>query len=54
MVFNIVVGGIIFTYSAWVLVSYVRRSRQGKCAACAMKKTCAARCEDPGSTGGMR
>ncbi len=40
MVANIVIGGLIFGYAGWVLWKYIKKSKEGKCAACAVKKSC--------------
>ncbi|WP_281941618.1 FeoB-associated Cys-rich membrane protein [Paenibacillus tyrfis] len=46
MVFSIIAGVVIFGYAAWSLVRYVRKTRQGKCAACSLNKTCLSGCSD--------
>ncbi|MBE3554315.1 MAG: FeoB-associated Cys-rich membrane protein [Thermicanus sp.] len=37
---NLIIGGLIFGYAGWTLFRHLSRSREGKCAACSMKKTC--------------
>ena len=41
MIVNYVIGVLIFSYAIWTLVRLVRRSREGKCAACELRKSCA-------------
>ncbi|MCP8970315.1 FeoB-associated Cys-rich membrane protein [Ectobacillus ponti] len=38
---NIVLGALIFGYAAYSVWKFVQRSKQGKCAACALNKACA-------------
>ncbi|WP_081413404.1 FeoB-associated Cys-rich membrane protein [Aneurinibacillus terranovensis] len=45
MVFNILFGVLIFGYAGWTLVRFVKRSKEGKCAGCSLKKSCQAACE---------
>ena len=40
MVANIVIGTAIFGYAGWVLFRHVKKSKQGKCAACSSKSSC--------------
>ncbi|ANS74295.1 hydrolase [Paenibacillus yonginensis] len=42
MAASLVLGLLIFGYAAWTLVSFIRKSRKGKCAACSMNKNCGA------------
>lgn len=44
MIANIVIGGLIFGYAGWALWRFIKKSKEGKCAACSAKKSC------PGST----
>lgn len=37
---NIVIGALIFGYAAWTIYRFVKKSKQGKCAACALKEGC--------------
>lgn len=46
MLFNIIVGVAIFGYAGWALTKYVRKVRQGKCAACSLSETCKTGCSD--------
>ncbi|GGM19746.1 hydrolase [Paraliobacillus quinghaiensis] len=41
MFVNYVIGVLIFSYAIWTLVRLIRRSKEGKCAACELKKSCA-------------
>ncbi|WP_147533096.1 FeoB-associated Cys-rich membrane protein [Bacillus marasmi] len=40
MLVNFLIGGAIFGYAAWALVRFINKSKQGKCAACDIQKTC--------------
>lgn len=42
---NIVLGALIFGYAGYSLTKFVKKSKQGKCAACAINKSCASSCE---------
>lgn len=44
MIVNIVIGALIFGYAAWTLIRYVKKTKQGRCAACAMNQSCATPC----------
>ncbi|MCM3211028.1 FeoB-associated Cys-rich membrane protein [Bacillus licheniformis] len=46
MLFNITIGALIFSYAAWTLIKFVKRSRKGKCAACELNCTCQSACDD--------
>ncbi|WP_426606445.1 FeoB-associated Cys-rich membrane protein [Bacillus licheniformis] len=46
MLFNITIGALIFSYAAWTLIKFVKRSRKGKCAACELNRTCQLACDD--------
>lgn len=48
MVFSIVMGMLIFGYAGWTLVRYIRKTRQGKCAACSLSETCQTGCSSVG------
>lgn len=37
---SVILGILIFGYAAWSICNFVKKSRQGKCAACSLKKTC--------------
>lgn len=43
---NILVGIAIFGYAAWTLIRYYQKSKQGKCAACSLNKSCNTSCHD--------
>ncbi|WP_077298586.1 FeoB-associated Cys-rich membrane protein [Virgibacillus pantothenticus] len=51
MIVNILLGLVIFGYAGWMMVRHIRKSKQGKCAACALKKSCSSSCSetDPAS-----
>ncbi|WP_066058883.1 FeoB-associated Cys-rich membrane protein [Robertmurraya korlensis] len=40
MLVNILLGGIIFGYASFTFIKHIQKSKQGKCAACAVKNTC--------------
>ncbi|MED5019014.1 FeoB-associated Cys-rich membrane protein [Paenibacillus chibensis] len=42
--------GIIFAYAAWTLFRYVKKSKKGACASCALNKSCKSACSLPGTT----
>ncbi|OZI12678.1 FeoB-associated Cys-rich membrane protein [Bacillaceae bacterium SAS-127] len=42
---NYIIGALIFGYAAWTILKYVKRSKQGKCAACDLKKSCETTCD---------
>ncbi|MBY0123113.1 FeoB-associated Cys-rich membrane protein [Bacillus sp. S/N-304-OC-R1] len=44
MVINILIGLIIFGYAGWTLFKFINKSKQGKCASCAIKKSCKSSC----------
>lgn len=44
MIASIIIGVLIFAYAAWMLVSFFKKSRQGKCATCAIKDSCTSGC----------
>lgn len=46
MLVTIVLGVAIFCYAGWSLFRYVRKTKQGKCAACSLNKTCQSACSD--------
>lgn len=37
---NVLIIALIFGYAGWMVVRHVRRSKEGKCAACSAKKSC--------------
>lgn len=40
MVVNIILGAVIFGYAGYALIRHIQKSKQGKCAACAVKDAC--------------
>lgn len=42
---NIIIGGLVFGYAGFAMYRFVKRSKQGKCASCALNKSCASQCE---------
>ncbi|MFO1442734.1 FeoB-associated Cys-rich membrane protein [Bacillus sp. Bva_UNVM-123] len=44
MIINILIGGIIFGYASWALYKFLKKSKQGKCAACSIKDSCSSSC----------
>jgi len=40
MLFNILMGVLIFGYAGWTLVRFYRKSKEGKCSGCASKGKC--------------
>ncbi|UNK18348.1 FeoB-associated Cys-rich membrane protein [Paenibacillus sp. N3/727] len=46
MLASILIGVLIFGYAGWTLLSYVKKTKKGKCAGCSMAKTCASACDD--------
>lgn len=40
MFVNLLIGALIFGYAGWTLYRLVKKSRQGKCAACSKKSKC--------------
>lgn len=47
MIASIVIGVAIFGYAAWALIRFINRSKQGKCAACELNKSCSGGCSVP-------
>lgn len=41
---EIIIVGLIFVYSIWMIVRHVRKSKQGACASCSMNKSCSSDC----------
>lgn len=41
MIINILIGVLIFGYAGWTMWKFINKSKQGKCAACELKKSCA-------------
>lgn len=46
MLASILIGVLIFGYAGWTLLSYVKKTKKGKCAGCSMAKTCASACDE--------
>ncbi|MBM7645137.1 radical SAM protein with 4Fe4S-binding SPASM domain [Scopulibacillus daqui] len=44
MMISIIIGVLIFGYAALTLIRFVKKSRQGQCASCSMKKSCQSGC----------
>ncbi|KOO42875.1 FeoB-associated Cys-rich membrane protein [Priestia koreensis] len=44
MLASILLGIVIFAYATFMIVRFVKRSRQGKCAACELNKSCQSGC----------
>jgi radical SAM protein with 4Fe4S-binding SPASM domain len=44
MAVNIIVGVLIFGYASWALFKFINKSKQGKCASCAIKDSCNTSC----------
>lgn len=46
MLASILIGVLIFGYAGWTLLSYVKKTKKGKCAGCSLSKTCVSSCGD--------
>lgn len=44
MAVNIIIGVIIFGYAGYALFKFIKKSKQGKCASCAVKNSCNTSC----------
>ncbi|MGE7768666.1 FeoB-associated Cys-rich membrane protein [Peribacillus sp. NPDC096540] len=44
MIASIIIGCAVFGYAIWALYKFIKRSKQGKCAACELKKSCSSQC----------
>lgn len=44
MITNIILGALIFSYAGWTLVRYINKSKQGRCVACSLNKSCSTDC----------
>ncbi|AZB41057.1 FeoB-associated Cys-rich membrane protein [Bacillus sp. FJAT-42376] len=44
MIASIILGLLIFGYATWMVVSFFKKSRQGKCGTCALNKSCKSGC----------
>ncbi|WP_249728086.1 FeoB-associated Cys-rich membrane protein [Bacillus paralicheniformis] len=47
MMVNCYIGAIIFGYSAYTLVNFVKRSKKGNCAACSLNTSCQSKTGSP-------
>ncbi|MBU5268246.1 FeoB-associated Cys-rich membrane protein [Virgibacillus proomii] len=50
MIVNILIGLAIFGYAGWMMVRHIKKSKQGKCAACPLNKSCSCSCSEQEST----
>lgn len=44
MIANILIGGAIFGYAGWAFFRFIKKSKQGKCAACSLQDSCSTSC----------
>jgi hypothetical protein len=49
MFVNILIGAAIFGYAGWMMVRHIKKSKEGKCAACSLNKSCSSSCSLPES-----
>ncbi|WP_196220239.1 FeoB-associated Cys-rich membrane protein [Terrilactibacillus tamarindi] len=40
MLFSYIFGILIFGYAAWTISRFIKKSKQGRCATCALQKAC--------------
>jgi len=40
MLLNIVIGLAIFSYAGWAIARFIKNSKKGKCAGCAIENSC--------------
>ncbi|MGG0656664.1 FeoB-associated Cys-rich membrane protein [Rummeliibacillus pycnus] len=45
MAASIIIGIVIFGYAGWTIYRHVQKSKEGKCAACELKKNCQSGCD---------
>ncbi|MFE8696242.1 FeoB-associated Cys-rich membrane protein [Cytobacillus sp. FJAT-53684] len=45
MLFNLLIGGLIFGYASWSLFKFIKKSKQGKCAGCSQRNSCTSACD---------
>ncbi len=45
MFVNIAIGAVIFGYASWTIFRHVKKSKEGKCAACSLKNNCQTKCD---------
>ena len=44
MIANVVIGTVIFGYAGWAMYRHIKKSKEGKCAACNIKSSCSSNC----------
>ncbi|QED47099.1 FeoB-associated Cys-rich membrane protein [Cytobacillus dafuensis] len=44
MAANILIGVLIFGYASWALFNFIKKSKNGKCTSCSLKKSCSSSC----------
>ncbi|GAM14657.1 FeoB-associated Cys-rich membrane protein [Mesobacillus selenatarsenatis] len=44
MIANILIGGAIFGYAGWAFYRFIKKSKEGKCAACSIQSSCSSNC----------
>ncbi|MBT2644810.1 FeoB-associated Cys-rich membrane protein [Bacillus sp. ISL-41] len=44
MIANILIGGAIFGYAGWAFYRFIKKSKEGKCAACSIQSSCSTSC----------
>ncbi|MCM3125353.1 FeoB-associated Cys-rich membrane protein [Mesobacillus sp. AQ2] len=44
MIANILIGGAIFGYAGWAFYRFIKKSKEGKCAACSIQSSCSSSC----------
>lgn len=50
MIVNILLGLGIFSYAGWMMARHIKKSKQGKCAACSLYNSCSSSCSIQDST----
>ncbi|RLQ97149.1 FeoB-associated Cys-rich membrane protein [Falsibacillus albus] len=45
MIASIIIGLLVFGYAGFTLYKFFKKSKQGVCATCALKKSCESKCE---------
>jgi radical SAM protein with 4Fe4S-binding SPASM domain len=46
MIANIIIGAAVFGYAGWAFIRHLKKSKEGKCAACSVKSSCGSNCSD--------
>nr|WP_286164757.1 MULTISPECIES: FeoB-associated Cys-rich membrane protein [Clostridia] len=46
---NLLIGLIIFGYAGWMMIRHIKKSKQGKCTACPLNKSCSGSCSETNS-----